>query len=96
VIAYEPEWAIGEGAIAAPPEEVGTVHRAIAAWLAQRPGGAAVPVIYGGSVDVAGAARLLEEPGVGGLFVGRYALDPLNFARIAGAGAGAVRQGAAT
>ena len=96
VIAYEPEWAIGEGAIAAPPEEVGAVHRALAAWLAQRPGGAGVPIIYGGSVDVPGAARLLEEPGVGGLFVGRYALDPLNFARIAGAGAGAVSQGAAT
>jgi len=96
VIAYEPEWAIGEGAIAAPPEEVGTVHRALAAWLAQRSGGAGIPVIYGGSVDVAGASRLLEEPGVGGLFVGRYALDPLNFARIAGAGASAIRQGAAT
>ena len=94
VIAYEPEWAIGEGAIAAPPEEVGGVHLALEAWLAQRPGGAEIPVIYGGSVDVGGAARLLDEPGVGGLFVGRYALDPLNFARIAAAGA--IREGATT
>lgn len=92
VIAYEPEWAIGVGAVAAPPEEVGAVHRALASWLAERPGGAAVPILYGGSVNVDAAARLLEEPGVGGLFVGRFALDPVNFARIASAGA--VRQGA--
>jgi len=92
VIAYEPHWAMGEGAVAAPPEEVGMIHRALAAWLAERPGGAAVPIIYGGSVDLPAAARMLSEPGVGGLFVGRYALDPVNFARIAGAGA--VRQGA--
>ena len=94
VVAYEPEWAIGAGAVAASPEEVGAVQRALGAWLAERPGGAGVPVLYGGSVDVADAARLLEEPGVGGLFVGRYAIDPANFARIASAGA--VRQGAGT
>jgi triosephosphate isomerase len=86
VIAYEPVWAIGVGAVAASPEEVGAVHRALASWLGERPGGAAVPILYGGSVDVADAARLLEEPGVGGLFVGRFALDPVNFARIATAG----------
>jgi triosephosphate isomerase len=92
VVAYEPEWAIGVGAVAASPDEVGNVHRALGAWLAERPGGAGVPILYGGSVDLADAARLLDEPGVGGLFVGRYALDPLNFARIASAGV--VRQGA--
>lgn len=94
VIAYEPEWAIGVGAVAAHPEEVGAVQRALGSWLAERPGGASIPILYGGSVDVADAARLLYEPGVGGLFVGRFALDPVNFARIASAGA--VRQGATT
>jgi triosephosphate isomerase len=94
VIAYEPHWAMGEGAVAAAPEQVGIVHRALAAWLAQRPGGANVPIIYGGSVDVGAAAMMLGEPGVGGLFVGRYALDPVNFARIAAAGV--VSEGAAT
>lgn len=94
VIAYEPEWAIGVGAVAATPEEVGAVHRALESWLAERPAGAAVPILYGGSVNVDGAARLLDEPGVGGLFVGRFALDPVNFARIASAGS--IRQGAGT
>lgn len=94
VIAYEPEWAIGIGAVAAPPEEVGAVHRALGSWLAEREGGADVPILYGGSVDVDAAPRLLGEPGVGGLFVGRFALDPANFARIASAGA--IRQGART
>ncbi len=94
VVAYEPEWAIGVGAVAASPDEVGAVHRALGSWLAERPGGAGVPILYGGSVDVDAAPRLLDEPGVGGLFVGRFALDPVNFARIASAGA--VQQGATT
>jgi triosephosphate isomerase len=39
-------------------------------------------VIYGGSVDERVAPGLLREPGVDGLFVGRYALDPMTFARL--------------
>lgn len=84
VVAYEPQWAMGEGAIAARPEEVGIVHRALAAFLNERSGGLRIPIMYGGSVDVASAAAMIAEPGVAGLFVGRYALDPVNFARIAG------------
>ena len=83
VVAYEPWWAIGEGAAPAEPALVGEVHRSMAGWLADRADGQAVPVIYGGSVDVDIAGRLLAEPGVNGLFVGRFALDPTNFARIA-------------
>jgi triosephosphate isomerase (TIM) len=83
VVAYEPVWAIGEGSAAAAPEYVGRVHRALGTWLAERTGGRLVRIVYGGSVDEAAAARLLAEPGVDGLFVGRYALDPRDFARIA-------------
>jgi len=83
VVAYEPWWAMGEGAVAAPPEEVGLIHRSLAAWLTEHAGGQAIPVIYGGSVDVETAVGLLSEPGIDGLFVGRYALDPVNFGRIA-------------
>jgi len=84
IVAYEPWWAIGEGSVAADAATVGDIHRSLADWLGDRAGGSPGPVIYGGSVDADSAPRLLAEPGVDGLFVGRYALDPVNFARIAG------------
>jgi triosephosphate isomerase len=75
VIAYEPVWAIGEGAAAADPAHVGAVHRGLRE-LGTR-------VIYGGSVDPLTAGPILSENGVDGLFVGRAALDPKRFAAIA-------------
>ena len=83
VIAYEPGWAIGAGMVAAPPADIGTIHRDIHDWLAGRgfgPGRARV--IYGGSVDTPVARELLCQPGVDGLFVGRASLDPERFAAI--------------
>lgn len=77
VIAYEPIWAIGQGAVAADPAHIGAVHRGLHD-VADR-------VIYGGSVDVLRAGPILAEPGVDGLFVGRAALDPKQFAAIAAA-----------
>jgi triosephosphate isomerase len=82
VVAYEPVWAIGEGAQAAPPGHVASLHGAIDRWLADR-GAAARRVVYGGSVDESNAAELLALPAVAGLFVGRAALDPRRFAAIA-------------
>ena len=82
VVAYEPVWAIGEGAVAADPDHVGAVHVAIDRWLADR-GATVRRVLYGGSVDERSAADLLVLPSVAGLFVGRAALDPRRFAAIA-------------
>lgn len=82
VVAYEPAWAIGVGAERAPSEWIGAMHGAIHQRL-QAAGAGAVPVIYGGSVDAAGAAEIFAAPGVDGLFVGRYALTPEGFAEIA-------------
>jgi triosephosphate isomerase len=86
VVAYEPAWAIGVGAAAAPAARVGAVQSALADWLRRRADGPSPRILYGGSVDEAAAGPLLAEPGVDGLFVGRYALDPERFARIARAG----------
>jgi triosephosphate isomerase len=84
VVAYEPVWAIGVGSAPAEPEWVGRVHTGIHDWLATNlDGGDAIPVIYGGSVDSGTAGSILDQPGVNGLFVGRSALDPTEFARIA-------------
>ena len=84
VIAYEPVWAIGEGATAAAPGYVGAVHSGIHEFLRSRAGGrAGARVIYGGSVDTQSAPALLEHPAVDGLFVGRAALTPNGFVAIA-------------
>jgi len=86
VVAYEPAWAIGSGATAAPAKWVGRIHGAIRRMLPAS--GAAIPIIYGGSVDLAEAPRLLAQPDVDGLFVGRRALDPVVFSAIAHVEAG--------
>ena len=84
VIAYEPAWAIGAGAVAAEPRHVLAVHEAIHRWLrSPEGGGVAGRVIYGGSVDEAAAGSLLDSGGIDGLFVGRAALDPRVFGRLA-------------
>ena len=86
VVAYEPVWAIGQGARAASPDHVQAVHAALQAWLQGWSDGVTVTLIYGGSVAAAEAARLLELPDVDGLFIGRHALDPLEFVHLAHAG----------
>lgn len=86
VVAYEPAWAIGVGAVPAVPKWVGQAHAAIrdllAGSAAQDASSLPIPVIYGGSVAPNGAGPLLAEPGVDGLFIGRAALDPRAFAAI--------------
>jgi triosephosphate isomerase (TIM) len=82
VVAYEPVWAIGEGARAADLGHVGAIHAAIRGWLDDR-GAPDARVLYGGSVDPRNAPGLLATPSVDGVFVGRSALDPEAFVAIA-------------
>lgn len=77
VLAYEPVWAIGAPA-PAPAEHVRAVVDAIRAGLPSA--SATTPIIYGGSAG----PGLLEtlRPAVDGLFLGRFAHDPANVARV--------------
>ncbi|MGZ8771286.1 MAG: triose-phosphate isomerase [Aeromicrobium sp.] len=87
IVAYEPVWAIGVGARPAAPNHVASMHAAIHDWRRLPESGSVDgPVIYGGSVDPATAGPLLSADGVDGLFVGRAALDPVQFTAIARAG----------
>jgi len=73
VIAYEPVWAIG----ASRPADPGFVNEVVGALRERMP--RPWPVLYGGS---AGPGLLAALPAVSGLFLGRFAHDPDNFARV--------------
>ena len=77
VVAYEPEWAIGQ-ADPAPPGHVVDVVRAVRRRAADLPIAGRLTVIYGGSARPGLLGTMAE--GVDGLFLGRFAHDPAAFA----------------
>lgn len=89
VVAYEPVWAIGSGRT--PTEaQVATMHAFIREELKRQFGsaGAAIRILYGGSVKPANASTLLTVPEVGGALVGGASLVPDDFLAIARAATG--------
>jgi len=84
VIAYEPVWAIGTGRTPT-VDEIETVHAAIRVQLADRlgPGGAAIRLLYGGSVKPDNAAAILPLADVDGALVGGASLKAADFLAIA-------------
>lgn len=82
VIAYEPVWAIGTGRTPS-ASDVADMHGFIRTVLAERfVAGAAVPILYGGSVKPSNAAELLGIAEVGGALVGGASLKATDFVPI--------------
>ena len=88
VIAYEPIWAIGTGKVAS-TFDIEAMHAAIRERLVAAYGeaGAAVRILYGGSVKADNAAEIFAVPEVGGALVGGASLKSADFLPIVEAGA---------
>ena len=75
-IAYEPVWAIGSGRTPG-PADIEAAHAEVRAGWERRfsGGGAALRVLYGGSVTARNAGEILTVPGVDGVLVGGASLS---------------------
>ncbi|UOA26943.1 triose-phosphate isomerase [Pseudosulfitobacter sp. DSM 107133] len=84
VVAYEPVWAIGTGAVAT-TAQIDEVHDFIRARLIQRLGdevGNAIRLLYGGSVKPGNAAEIFQCGNVDGALVGGASLKAQDFTPI--------------
>jgi triosephosphate isomerase len=93
LFAYEPVWSIGVNGIPASADYAGRQQRLIkevaATVLPATPS-----VLYGGSVNRDNAARLIAEPDVDGLFIGRSAWHADGYVEIMRLAADAIKQNA--
>ena len=89
IVAYEPVWAIGTGKSATPEiaQAMMSHIRSTLAALCGSESAAAMPLLYGGSVNAANAADYIRQPDVNGVLVGGASLDADSFAAIARAAA---------
>jgi triosephosphate isomerase len=83
-VAYEPVWAIGTGEVASPAdaqEMCAAIREQISSAYGAR-AGAAVRVLYGGSVKSGNIAPIMAQQDVDGALVGGASLDATEFAAI--------------
>jgi triosephosphate isomerase len=81
VIMYEPRWAIGREE-AASPEIIEISHQMVrqsVEELYDKETAQLIRIIYGGSVNLENADRILSIPDVDGLGITRASLDPVSF-----------------
>lgn len=81
LIAYEPVWAIGTGAVAT-LADIEEMHKTIASLLTYGTSGARTAILYGGSVKAANAREILSAAGVDGVLVGGASLKADEFSAI--------------
>jgi triosephosphate isomerase len=83
IVAYEPIWAIGTG-LTPTPSDVAEVHSAMREVLVKRFGaeGAAMRLLYGGSVKPNNAAEISAVENVNGALVGGASLKSNDFLAI--------------
>jgi len=84
VVAYEPVWAIGTGEVATPDDaqEVCSAIRGRVSEVWGAEAGAAVRILYGGSVKANNVAGIMEKADVDGCLVGGASLQPDEFGGI--------------
>jgi triosephosphate isomerase (TIM) len=85
VLAYEPVWAIGTGAVATPAQaaEVHRYLRGLVSEVASKELAQSVRILYGGSVKADNAQALTQEPDIDGVLVGGASLQAQSFITIA-------------
>ena len=85
VIAYEPVWAVGEGAEPAKPDQISEVHdfiRNLIMDLYGEQAASSIRILYGGNVKPDNIVEIMRIPGVDGALVGGASLKAKDFAQI--------------
>lgn len=85
VVAYEPVWAIGEGNVAAKPDQVKEAVDYIRSYVSDvfsKAAAGRMRIIYGASVAPEMVAGMLNQTGIDGFLVGRQSLNYHNFSEI--------------